>query len=116
MRRSSVIRYDFDASKNAATVIETFSNMEKLDGHGNAHLYALTPSFPKRNINLVTVQVSKRLQAHHSYSPGEQPENWDSVLKLNTNENPYPPSPLVKEAVTKEINLLNLTLIRDQFH
>ncbi len=38
MRRSSVIRYDFDASKNAATVVETFSNMEKLDGHGNAHL------------------------------------------------------------------------------
>ncbi len=54
------------------------------------------------------MQVSKRLQAHYSYSPGEQPENWDSVLKLNTNENPYPPSPLVKEAVTKEINLLNL--------
>jgi histidinol-phosphate aminotransferase len=54
------------------------------------------------------VQVTKRLQSHHSYSPGVQPESWDSVVKLNTNENPYPPSPSVIEAVTNEINLLNL--------
>jgi histidinol-phosphate aminotransferase len=54
------------------------------------------------------VQVTKRLQSHHSYSPGVQPESGDSVVKLNTNENPYPPSPSVIEAVTKEINLLNL--------
>ena len=30
------------------------------------------------------------------------------MVKLNTNENPYPPSPSVIEAVTKEISLLNL--------
>jgi len=54
------------------------------------------------------VQVTKRLQSHHSYSPGVQPDSWDSVVKLNTNENPYPPSPSVIEAVAKEINLLNL--------
>jgi len=54
------------------------------------------------------VQVTKRLQSHHSYSPGVQPETWDSVVKLNTNENPYTPSPSVIEAVTNEINLLNL--------
>ena len=54
------------------------------------------------------MQVTKRLQSHHSYSPGVQPETWDSVVKLNTNENPYTPSPSVIEAVTNEINLLNL--------
>jgi len=37
MRRSSLIRYDLDASQNAAAVVEAFSKMEKLDGHGNAH-------------------------------------------------------------------------------
>jgi histidinol-phosphate aminotransferase len=33
------------------------------------------------------------------YTPGEQPFRPDGWIKLNTNENPYPPSPKVKEAL-----------------
>ena len=33
------------------------------------------------------------------YTPGEQPEPGAKVIKLNTNENPYPPSPKVFEAI-----------------
>ncbi len=36
------------------------------------------------------------------YVPGEQPRLPD-LVKLNTNENPYPPSPLVLEAIRHEI-------------
>ena len=27
------------------------------------------------------------------YAPGEQPKCVDRLIKLNTNENPYPPAP-----------------------
>lgn len=36
------------------------------------------------------------------YTPGEQPKQAD-VVKLNTNENPYPPAPGVQKAVAKYV-------------
>lgn len=43
-------------------------------------------------------RVRENVRAMAGYTPGEQPRTGD-VLKLNTNENPYPPSPTVFEAV-----------------
>ncbi len=37
------------------------------------------------------------------YVPGEQPAAGEVVIKLNTNENPYPPSPRVREAILNEL-------------
>lgn len=39
----------------------------------------------------------KRLKNVMPYTPGEQPEIKD-IIKLNTNENPYPPSPMAVQA------------------
>ena len=39
------------------------------------------------------------------YVPGEQPQEA-GFIKLNTNENPYPPSPAVRKALLAEANSL----------
>jgi histidinol-phosphate aminotransferase len=42
------------------------------------------------------------------YVPGEQPKKQDGIVKLNTNENPYPPSPRVLAAIASATDRLRL--------
>ncbi|MGI6721344.1 MAG: histidinol-phosphate transaminase [Anaerovoracaceae bacterium] len=43
--------------------------------------------------------INSRMRNLAPYTPGEQPQTED-LIKLNTNENPYPPSPHVKEVLS----------------
>ncbi len=43
------------------------------------------------------------IAAMAGYVPGFQPPDAESWIKLNTNENPYPPSPQVREAILAEV-------------
>lgn len=45
------------------------------------------------------------------YTPGEQP-NQPDMIKLNTNENPYPPAPGVAEVLKKYRDRCTETLSR----
>ena len=60
----------------------------KLSSHGST-----------RRVQLVRALV----RALHPYVPGEQPK-IKGLIKLNTNENPYPPSPRVLRAVKAAVD------------
>ncbi len=48
-------------------------------------------------------QLRPNISAMQGYVPGFQPDDIASWIKLNTNENPYPPSPKVREAILAEL-------------
>lgn len=57
--------------------------------------------------------LAKRLENLHPYVPGEQPKDRD-YIKLNANENPFPPhesvAAAIKTAVTEKIEKLAFIL------
>ena len=52
------------------------------------------------------------IDAMEGYAPGEQPGAADKVIKLNTNESPFAPSPKVKKAL-EDFNTGRLRLYPD---
>ena len=48
------------------------------------------------------ITLRKNIAEMAGYVPGFQPEDAASYIKLNTNENPYPPSPQVIDAILQE--------------
>ncbi|MDA0346127.1 MAG: histidinol-phosphate transaminase [Verrucomicrobia bacterium] len=48
----------------------------------------------------ISDRALEHVQAMESYVPGKQPQDTDWI-KLNTNENPYPPSPRVEAAIAE---------------
>ena len=55
--------------------------------------------------------IRKSVTAMQGYVPGEQPQG-DEVVKLNTNENPYLPSPEVLDML-REIDVADLARYPD---
>lgn len=48
----------------------------------------MAPNFVRSNVRVMA-----------GYAPGEQPAPGERIVKLNTNENPFPPSPKVMQAI-----------------
>ncbi|PKO15047.1 histidinol-phosphate transaminase [candidate division BRC1 bacterium HGW-BRC1-1] len=57
--------------------------------------------------DIMTIRVNPLIEALAPYIPGEQPQG-ERFIKLNTNENPYPPAPEVTEALTDAIQNCSL--------
>jgi histidinol-phosphate aminotransferase len=49
----------------------------------------------------MSIQVRTVIASMKGYVPGFQPDPSENYLKLNSNENPYPPSPRVREVLGK---------------
>jgi len=56
---------------------------------------------PKENLAMQTMRPN--IAAMAAYVPGFQPRDGKKWIKLNTNENPYPPSPRVVAAIRREL-------------
>ena len=54
-----------------------------------------------------TRYLRKAIDRMEGYTPGEQPQ-LAGFVKLNTNENPYPASPRVRQAILRAIGALRL--------
>ena len=50
-------------------------------------------------IRIMNVVLRRNINQIEPYVPGEQPKAYEEFVKLNTNENPTAPSPVVEEAV-----------------
>ena len=50
------------------------------------------------------VYVRPEIAAMQGYTPGEQPIGASKFVKLNTNENPYPPSPGIRRAIEEVLD------------
>ncbi len=55
---------------------------------------------------------NRKINEAEPYVAGEQPKNGQKVIKLNTNENPYPPSPMAR-AVLRSFDIADLRLYPD---
>lgn len=62
------------------------------------HVIHSSQSVLAMEVNGIASFERKNIARMHGYTPGEQPSSLD-VIKLNTNENPYPPSEPVMDAL-----------------
>ncbi|MBI4577728.1 MAG: histidinol dehydrogenase [Planctomycetes bacterium] len=103
LRRSARVRYDREALERDAPAILALARAEGLEAHAlsvEVRLAAARTAGADRDP--VAGLFLPHIVAMEGYVPGEQPAE-EGIVKLNTNENPYPPPPAVLEALRRSV-------------
>ena len=74
-----------------------------LVGCGQVRVWTATEMSSSSAKKSIEALIPLRVRKLHGYIPGEQPK-IKGLIKLNTNENPYPPSPKVLRAVRAAVD------------
>ena len=92
-KRTSLIQVSADGARKLGAIAAELATGEGLPAHAKAAQYAVAP---------MSRYWSAVVHGLTPYVPGEQPK-LANLVKLNTNENPYGPSPRVLEALRAEM-------------
>lgn len=68
---------------------------------------------PDHNLPDFSNFIPAHIQAMQAYTPGQQPPLHSKIIKLNTNENPFPASPTVYKALKQALKEKRLHLYPD---
>ncbi|MHB1483438.1 MAG: histidinol dehydrogenase [Saccharofermentanales bacterium] len=105
IKKTSIINYTQTALRRCYRDVAAFAEAEQLRCHAQALLVRFegqgdgSSVLRQMNRPLDTKFWNENTRRLVPYVPGEQPEK--PCIKLNTNENPYPPSGKVKEALER---------------
>ena len=95
VKKSSIISFSEQGLKRLGNRIVQIAGLEGLE----AHARSVSLRLEEKPMNPLRSSIANMA----GYVPGFQPPDIASWIKLNTNENPYPPSPKVKEAILAEV-------------
>lgn len=102
LAQSAAIQVKADADLRLQRIANNFGVSHGVKACVQSNMIPFQAEYPLLHRTLMSQYWSAVVRNLTPYVPGEQPK-IANLIKLNTNENPYPPSPRVQEAIRSEL-------------